>query len=223
MKTFYFKLLQFSKLAGGFTLIELLVAMVITSIIVTLAGGGLFAIMRANNKAEDETLRRIELNRAIDFISDEVRMSKSIERDTVNINIPGFTPASQTTSQHKVLVLNLPTSTGVTTPIVYYVASPTNSSPWSGPKAVYRWGPPLLINGQYSTTPPQNEVLIDFIADSTPTPNCTSPYTPTNISATGFYVCVDSTGRAAQLYLHGKLTNSSQPYPINTTVFARSQ
>ena len=223
MKNFYLKLPQFYQIAGGFTLTELLLAMVMTSMIVTLAGGGLFAIMRANNKAEDETLRRIELNRAIDFISDEVRMSKSINLNA-NSGLPAnFSPASGASSPKPVLVLNLPASTGVTTPIIYYVASPTNSSPWSGPKAVYRWGPPLLINGQYSTTPPQNEVLIDFIADSTPTPNCPSPYTPTNTSATGFYVCVDSTGRAAQLHLHGKLTNSSQHYPINTTVFARSQ
>jgi type II secretory pathway component PulJ len=64
--------------SAGFTLIELLVAMSITIIVVTLAGSGLIAIMQNNIKAEAETLRRVELNRALDFIGDEIRTSKTI-------------------------------------------------------------------------------------------------------------------------------------------------
>jgi hypothetical protein len=150
--------------------------MTITSIVVAISGMGIFAIMRANAKAEDETLRRIELNRALDFMADEIRMSKSIEIDAKNITIAGFSAASTANNPQQVLVLNLPTSSGITTPIVYYVASTTNSSVWSGPKAIYRWGPFLQLSGQYSTSSTsQNEVLIDFIANSTPSPNCSAP------------------------------------------------
>ena len=64
--------------SSGFTLIELLVAMSITTIVVTIAGSGLVAIMQNNSKAEAETLKRTELNRALDFIADDIRESNMV-------------------------------------------------------------------------------------------------------------------------------------------------
>lgn len=73
-----FKRVNTKTTSDGFTLIELLVAMSLTLIVTSLAGFGLVAIMTNNNKAEAKTQRRIEINRALAFISDEVRMARKI-------------------------------------------------------------------------------------------------------------------------------------------------
>lgn len=78
MKNYFLKLFGFQKNSAGFTLIELLVAMSLTTIVVGVAGFGLVAIMGANNKGEAETQRRENLNRALDFISDEVRTASMV-------------------------------------------------------------------------------------------------------------------------------------------------
>lgn len=85
----YLKIINTRRASAGFTLIELLVAMSITTIVVTIAGSGLIAIMQNNNKAEAETLRRIELNRALDFIMDEIRTARRINTTTTTTTKAG--------------------------------------------------------------------------------------------------------------------------------------
>ena len=76
------KTVNTQSLSAGFTLIELLVAMSLTLIVTSLSGFGLVAMMTSNSKAEAKTQRRTEINRALDFISDEVRMSRKINTNT---------------------------------------------------------------------------------------------------------------------------------------------
>lgn len=73
----YFKGLKILNSSAGFTLIELLVAMSIVSVVLTIAGYGLVAIMTKNQTADTETTNRVNINRALDFISDEVKMANS--------------------------------------------------------------------------------------------------------------------------------------------------
>lgn len=224
--------------SAGFTLIELLVAMSITIIVVTLAGSGLIAIMQNNIKAESETLRRVELNRALDFISDEIRTSKNITTNaSTNLSTvaPGFNPTGKT----PVLTLEIP---GVSQRVIYYTESPATTDVWLGPKVIYRWGPYFNNNGQYanaSNNPVavnnnpanwQGNALVDLIADSTPASNTTCPTAgwvgnPSASNGQGFTTCVDPTGKIAELYLRGHLTgaynNPLAPYVMKTRVFAR--
>lgn len=223
MKILLLKFLKLSKVSGGFTLIELLVAMAITSIVLSIAGVGLVAITKENVKAEDETSRRVELNRALDFIADEVRMSKSITLDASTV---AFTTEAGATNVQKILALQV---SGVSNPIVYYIASPPTNSVWSGSRVIYRWGPDLDSNGEYSSPGTNsNQVLVDLINDSQPNPNptCSASYSNSNPvdvnDRKGFYACVNTTGSVAQLYLVGKLTNSSGLSHVSSTVFARN-
>lgn len=223
MNLFLLKILKLSRGSGGFTLIELLIAMALSSIVLTLAEVGLVNITKANVKAEDETSRRVELNRALDFMADEVRMSQSLTLDASSVT---FTTAPGANNVQKILALQVP---GVSNPIVYYIASPPSNSVWSGPKVIYRWGPNLDATGQYTSSGTNyNQVLVDFIDDSLPNPNptCSSQYPNSNPSDAanrkGFYACVDPTGSVAQLYLDGKLTNSSGLSLVSSTVFARN-
>ena len=162
----------------GFTLVELLVALVITGIVISLTGTGLYAIMNANQRSQIETTDRLELEQALAFMTDEIKMSQQ-----VMTNIPSdatnFNPASGAIDIKIILVLNPAPGSKLTKPIIYYLADPPNSSVWLGPRVIYRWGPTLLQNGNYSDGDGKdvagilpgapieyfNEVLVDRISD----------------------------------------------------------
>jgi type II secretory pathway pseudopilin PulG len=63
----------------GFTLVELLLASVMSIFVVGSAGYGLVAILGANSTTEAKTQRQVELNRALEFISEDVKMSNKVE------------------------------------------------------------------------------------------------------------------------------------------------
>lgn len=237
--------------SAGFTLIELLVAASITTIVVSLAGSGLVSIMQNNSKAEAETLRRVQLNRALDFMSDEVRTAKTIAKDaSANLATvaPGFNPLNKT----PVLTLEIP---GVSQRVIYYTGTPSTTSVWFDPKApdakmIYRWGPIFGDDGQYTNTSKNNDppvgcsnftacnprswdgnALVDLIADTTLASPTTCPgltgwtANPSVNNGQGFTACVDPTGKIAKINLRGKLTdaynNSRPPFEVSTKTFSR--
>ncbi|MDV2992080.1 MAG: hypothetical protein N4J56_001734 [Chroococcidiopsis sp. SAG 2025] len=221
------KLIRNQNPSTGFTLVELLVAVAITTLVVSAAGFGLAAITENNKKAKVETERRTELNRALDFISDEVRQAKKIANDvsTDLSNAPDF----DTTNKTPVLSLQIP---GVSQRVIYYVAS--SSSPWIGPKVIYRWGPDYNSNGNYSNpTSPDDwtgKALVDLVEDSTPNTNnyCSTGWgaNPPVSNRKGFYTCIDPSGRIAEIHLRGKLIdaygNSRDPLEVSSKIFPRS-
>ena len=223
-----FKYFKFDSYSAGFTLIELLVAASITTIVVSLTGFGIVAIMGNNKKAKAETARRVELNRALDFINDEVRQAKPIATDA-SASLSTVAASFNSSGKTPVLTLQIP---GVTQRVIYYIASA--NSPWGGPNVVYRWGPKFTVDGQYSnpnnTADWSDEPLVDFIVNTTPTPTNTGCQpnwfpNPAVASRTGFYACVDPSGRIAEVHIRGKLTNtygnSITPFEVSTKVFAR--
>jgi Prokaryotic N-terminal methylation motif len=66
--------------SAGLSLIELLVATVITAVVILIVGDGLVSALNASKVAEARTARRTELNRAFDFMTNEIRMAQSINR-----------------------------------------------------------------------------------------------------------------------------------------------
>lgn len=67
---------------AGFTLPELLVASLITSLVLTAAGFGLVRILQANQKSATEQERQSELNRALNFMADDIKEAKSVAVDS---------------------------------------------------------------------------------------------------------------------------------------------
>lgn len=238
----FVKVLNTQKAFSGFTLIELLVAASLTTLVVGLGGFGLVAMTEKNKKAKVETERRVELNRALEFIADEIRQAKPIATNaSANLSVvaPGFNSSGRT----PVLTLQIP---GVSQRVIYYIESST--SPWLGPKVISRWGPTFRADGNYEPTSVSNEppvgcntttacnprswignTLVDLIVDSTPSSNppCSTKWTPNPdvASRTGFYTCVDPTGRIADIHLRGKLIDaygrSRTPLDVSTKAFAR--
>ncbi|MBW4622472.1 MAG: prepilin-type N-terminal cleavage/methylation domain-containing protein [Cyanosarcina radialis HA8281-LM2] len=223
------------KISGGFTLVELIVAAAISSIVLLIGGGALAYINQNNKVAKSETDRRAELNRALDFMADEIRQAQPTSSVTAiatnaSTNLTTVAPAfGSTTGKTPVLRLQIP---GATQPVVYYVAAKPTGSAWFGPNIVYRWGPTMNSSGAYTdlSTPAnwQHKPLVDSIVSTSATVSCPSGWTANPSSgATGFYACIDSTGKIASLNLRGTQTDayssSLTPYEVSSKAFARPE
>ncbi|MGL6345212.1 MAG: PulJ/GspJ family protein [Waterburya sp.] len=223
------KLLKKNKSNAGFTLTELLVGLFMSIFVIGALGFGLMQVLRVTQSEGSKVTARNENSRALDFISDEVRRARTVDTDT---NGSG---KSFDSSETVVLVLNIPeiSSTGK---IVYYLKSELTSDlgNWEGPQVLYRWGPPLDADGNYTNGDWQEEALIDGIDDkeiatSELVSSClnrsgtTTPNTPK-----GFYACIfgDNT---AQLYLTGEtktasgVANDTDSHLTDSKVVARAR
>jgi prepilin-type N-terminal cleavage/methylation domain-containing protein len=228
----------------GFTLIEIMVALAVNSIVLLLAGGGLVAIMNANHRSQIEISARLELEQALAFMSDEIKMSRQILT-----NVPSnssnessrFRSASGSSEIKPILILNPAPNTGLTDPIIYYLADPPPRSVWLGPKVIYRWGPTLLQNGNYSNGRGRdlaeigqgsaveyyNEVVVDRMSDrsSSTNPDCDridDISIPNSIDRQGFYACISNDGRSVRLWMQKQTTQSNRSQSVNALILTRS-
>ncbi|MBO1067212.1 MULTISPECIES: type II secretion system protein [Nostocales] len=216
-----YKTIQFSLNGNeGFTLIELLVAIAIMSGVLTIAGIGIVAMLKQNSKALSESDRRANLNRALDYISNEVRSAKSITTSANtgdNLALPsGFNIPSSTNG----LVLTFPDNTKS----VYFVAPSDKASTcnkttslWQCPFALFR------ANGTYasgSTIPANTGVmLVDGLKAPTSIPSCSN----VSVGTSGFYGCISNT-RQVILSLYGKLTETdSTTLQVSSTAVVRAK
>jgi prepilin-type N-terminal cleavage/methylation domain-containing protein len=235
----------------GFSLIELLVAISITGIVITLTGSGLYTLMNANQRSQTETNERLELEQALAFMTDEIKMSKQIAFSLPAKSTPptstkrsSFRQASGSKDEQIVLVLNPATNSGLTDPIIYYLADPPNKSVWNGPRVIYRWGPTLMKDGKYSDGSDKdvseklfdskvevayyNEVLIDRVSEvkaPKSSDSCDSIYSypmPSMADRLGFYACIAADGKSVKLWMHKQPNSSGKSQSINAVVGTRS-
>lgn len=220
------QLLQLHSASSGFTLVEVLLATALSGIVITSAGFGLVTVLQENAKAEEQNLRQLDFNRALDFIAEEARMATSIQPGTgttlLRLRVPG---------------INVSANSGF---IDYKLTALGSGSVWSGPRVIQRYGPNFANTGLYSdatsSTDWQNEVLVDGVEDTSITPSCPSGWTQSPSSgAVGFYACIDPTRRIADIYLRGSVDADNDNirgsadatddgpyiYTIKTRVFAR--
>ena len=202
--------------SAGYTLTELLIGASLTSVVVGAAGFGLIQVMNLNKSGNAQVERRMEVNRALDFISDEVRRAESIETDTSDTNLTSVASGFSRPSDAKVvLALNIP---GLDQRVIYYVRPKPSGSNWAGPNVIYRWGPPINSDGQYTTATWQYKPLVDRIDDSVVAATCDDDwlvqpaYNPsdgdTSDDPVGFYACVEPDGKIAQIVAYAQEVNS---------------
>ena len=216
---------------AGFTLIEVLLGALFSFVVISAAGYGLVNLLAANVDSEDKSLSQENLNRAIDFIADEVRTAFSISTtiDSGIATASGFDAGTidSSVTPKDVLILNLPEVTAG--PIIYRIAKPNSSKPWLGPRVIYRWGPDIDVDGNYLDTDDytkwSNEPLVDAVEDtSTASVSCDADV-PNKLpvsSSTGFYACIAPTGKIADIHILGRVASADNPYEISTRTFARS-
>ncbi len=213
---------------SGFTLMDLMVGATLTTAVISAAGYGVASMVSTSTASNSRTERRAELSRSNDFIATEIREGSGL----VTGGLSSVTPASFDTSYTgkvtgavtKVLMINPPTGS---TPIVYFVATPTAGSA-KGPRALYRWGPSFNNDGTYSSTAPWvSEVLVDQIQPATAPAGVsyTAPSCSTGLNGDfGFATCVDSLGKSAQIFQNGKISKvlgASENYEVKTSAGSR--
>lgn len=138
----------------GFTLPELLVASLVLGLVITLAGTGLVWVLKANEKNTIEAERQAELNRALNFIADEIKSAKTVSITGIP-NRAGYLGVLRLTRD-----IN-----GTEKEFAYYTAPKSESPIWRGPRTVYRQQINPPIGG------PSTYALVDAISDVDP--NCT--------------------------------------------------
>lgn len=192
----YLKIFNIRSSSAGFTLIELMIAMALTTIVVSAAGFGLVTMTDNNKKAEAKTQRRIELSRAFDFIMDEIRMARRINRtDTTIANGTTVTLSNVVTSSGLslsdlgsygtiVLYLEIPITSTITgncpagtsranlapatyDRVVYDIRSSTGTS-WLSPRTINRYGRIPGNGGKIDpcSNPSPSEALVDSISNT---------------------------------------------------------
>jgi type II secretory pathway pseudopilin PulG len=229
----------------GFTLVELLVAASITAFVVGSAMLTLTDLLQINQQAESETLRRQDLNRSLDFMSDEIRRASSIYTNAaqaetdVKASLPSF---SLPAGAKAVLSLRIPIppANNQTAIVIYYIQN--TSSPWVGDRLIRRWGPPIIQDGSYEKmdkpgewdldlTDGLGDVLVDQIESTLPVPNSTClagwAANPALTSREGFYNCVSPDGRSTEIHMRAHLASNyggaPTVYEVSSNISARSR
>lgn len=239
----YLKLLRQHKRSSGFTLVELLVSSVIGILVIGAAGYGMMNLLRYSRGNTAQSQKRTEFNRALEFISDEMRQADTIDVDpttafgTASGSGGAITPPP---NAQPVLSLNIP---DLSEPVIYFVSSPSSgdASVWNGPRVIYRYGPTIDSNGNLDDSSWTVEPLVDGISADTVTPSCGSLTASPSSSPVGFYACIQpiaatddpdtpinetEKGETAKLFAIGKLddaNSASDNYQADSQVYTRAE
>jgi hypothetical protein len=174
----------------GFTLIELITASAMSLFIVASTGFALIVMLREQTSTNISGDTQFNLNRAADFIKDEIQQASYIE---TGVSLP-----SGCGSGTSILSLTIPFASTFYN-VHYSVKTP--SSIWLGDNAIFRCAPPLGADGNLSGRTPgslTSEVLVDLIAstrDSKDSGICANGGTAYPSNNTGFFVCVVNNNR----------------------------
>ena len=212
-----------SKSTAGFTLIELIVAIMLSAILMGMTGYGLSIMTSKNQLAEVETQRRVQLNRALEYISEDIRMTRTINLAS-SYTINSVTPTCAVATP--ILSLTLPNGAATKT-VVYYLndlsSCANNQTVWLQPGVIKRVD--LGSSSSLTIDDSSGQELVDAISN-TVAPACTSGTIAPTTNAKGFYVCLDSptNARKVELHLRAKLNaQSPEIYQVSSQAFSRSQ
>lgn len=230
-----------SSSTAGLTLVELLLGSALTTTVLSIVFTGVLSAINANRLAEVRTNRRIDLTRAFDFISNEIRMASRINQSATTVaNGSSVTVEDVVTSSGLnlselgsydtiVLYLEVPIpSTGVvacadgSTPAAFdrvvYDIRPS-ASDWLPPMSIRRYGRLPELDGSVDPcgTPTRSDTLVDAIsAQATTQPTCAA--SGQLVGAAGFQACVD--GAQVDLFLESDIAGV-ESRELNSTASSR--
>lgn len=217
------------RLQAGFTITEVLLAGLMMLIAVLVSGNGVINLLRSNYRANANSEIQNNLNRTLEFVSDEVRRARIIagsENQIKSKNVP--------TGARPVLAFQIPdpNNPGQALPdqIVYYTQIPRTDDSLTGPRVLWRFGPNLDANGNYITPDNidtwQRSPVTDMLAAPANNPNCPGNFNRIPALGDDFYTCVRE-GRGNQVILNANAqvnmtTNEEVNYFVSTGVFPRA-
>lgn len=231
------KIVDTQKPTAGFTLVELLVAALISIIVISMAGFGIVTILAINKKAEAMTERRIDLSRAFDFITNEIRMSRRINRTATTVaNGTTITVDDVVTSglslsalgSHGTIVLYLEIPITSAIPATCPAGGPnagsvpptpadydrvvydirSNTTTWLGPRVINRYG--RIPKSDGTIDPCSDPISSDILVDSISDTNISPTPTcnfPAVLSGTKGFYACVN-GRQVDVYLQSRVTDT---------------
>ena len=135
-----------SQASNGFTLVELLVAATVGTLVAAAAGDLLLSNMRSGAAIEATQRLRTDWSRVSHFIESEVALSERVITDASLLNLARCSSNISATEFAFGLEVrrDLP-------PAIYFVRdNATNSIEWNGDSSLWRCGPSIDVNGEYT-------------------------------------------------------------------------
>jgi type II secretory pathway pseudopilin PulG len=216
------------RLQAGFTITEVLLAGLMMLIVVLVAGNGVINLLRSNYRANADSEIQNNLNRTLEFVSDEVRRARRIANSATAITSTKVPTGAQAVLAFQIPDPNNPSQL-LPDQIVYYTKDPENGL--TGPRVLWRFGPDLDSNGNYITPTNistwQHSPLTDMLAAPANNPNCPGNFNriPALGNVDDFYTCVRIVGDQVILNANAQVkmtTNEAVNYSVSTRVFPRA-
>ncbi|MCA2940559.1 MAG: hypothetical protein IM319_15935 [Microcystis sp. M113S1] len=218
------------RLQAGFTITEVLLAGLMMLIAVFVAGNGLINLLRTNYRANADSEIRNNLNRTLEFVSDEVRRAKIIANSQAEIITDKVPDWETIPGARAVLAFQIPDPRNpnnlLVRQIVYYTRNPENSL--TGPRVLSRYGPNLNANGNYEIGNYIHSPVTDMLGAAAVNRNCPANFNriPANTDDVGgFFACVHEDRNRVILNANAQVnmtTNEKVEYSVSTTVFPRA-
>ena len=220
------------RLQAGFTITEVLLAALMMLIAVSVAGIGLIDLLRSNYRANADSEIRNNLNRTLEFVSDEVRRARIIAQTEAAIVTTEVSDWKKIPGAQAVLAFQIPNPSNpnnlLVQQIVYYTRDPENSL--TGLRVLWRYGPDLDANGNYVIGNYIHSPVTDMLEAPAPAVNLDCPANFNRIPAKtydlgGFFACVGADGNQVILNANAQVnmtTNEKVEYSVSTRVFTRA-
>ncbi|MFM7276170.1 MAG: type II secretion system protein J [Microcystis aeruginosa] len=217
---------------AGFTITEVLLASAMMVIVISVAGDAVINLLRSNYRANAGTEIQNNLNRTLEFVSDEVRRASIIAKTETEITSTEVPTGARAVLAFQISDPNNPSQL-LPDQIVYYTKDPENNL--TGPRVLWRYGPNLDANGNY-TTPDnintwQHSPVTDRLAAAANNPNCPTGFNPIPADTVdGFYACIRAGGGQVILNANAQVemttvTNGNRDkvnYSLSTRVSPRA-
>jgi hypothetical protein len=229
------------RLQAGFTITEVLLAGLMMLIAVFVAGNGLINLLRTNYRANADSEIRNNLNRTLEFVSDEVRRARIIAKSEAEIITDQVLGWKDIPGARAVLAFQIPNPRNPNSllfeQIVYYTREPKKPEPekglWyslTGPRVLWRYGPDLDANGNYVIGNYIHSPVTDMLAATADPEKLVCPDNFKRIPTEdkdvgGFFACVHENRNRVILNANAQVkmtTNDEVKYSVSTTVFARA-
>ncbi|MFN4849540.1 type II secretion system protein J [Microcystis sp.] len=230
------------RLQAGFTITEVLLAGVMMLIAVLVSGIGVINLLRSNYRANADSEIRNNLNRTLEFVSDDLRRARIIAPTEAAIDttqVPDWGKIKVDKEALAVLAFQIPDPNNpiIALPgqIVYYTTDPENSL--TGPRVLWRYGPNLDANGNYITPADVatwiSSPVTDRLAAPAPAPDGICPEDFNLIAVNpnpvvdGFYACVRAGGNQVILNANAEVNlttgdTDKVDYSVSTRVSPRA-
>ena len=199
-------------------------------IVVVVAGNGVINLLRSNYRANADSEIQNNLNRTLEFVSDDLRRARIIAKTAAAITSDQVPPGARAVLAFQIPDPNSPSQAPLGEQIVYYTQVPENTDSLTGPRVLWRYGPNLDEDGNYDINSWIPSPVTDRLAAAANNPNCPTGFTriPAD-TVDGFYACIRAGGNQVILNANaevnlttGDTDKDKVKYSVSTRVSPRA-